>query len=252
MESITKEAIKAIAELGINNNQTLGELLSRIYFKKDQYALLLDETKQTVEVLIAIKKNNQDNVAGFFYLLTELLSILRELEENNLIYTFPQELTDSYVLYYEDKQDDRKMQQVSQISIGPSLILQLNSNGHHDICKDGRPILNGNELPPIVLNDLKHFFSAIVFPTAGLQQYIKNGYTSFEFYLAKRANRISQWAIFIAFLAFVVSPFLSVCISNKFGISTLNKEQYDELIQSIQINHRNTLDTIKINKTYDK
>ena len=32
----------------------------------------------------------------------------------------------------------------------------------------------------------------------------------------------------------------------------LNKEQYDELIQSIQINYRNTLDSIKINKTYDK
>lgn len=62
MESITKEAIKAIAELGINNSQTLGELFSRIYFKKDQYALFLDETNQTVELLIAIKDNNRDNV----------------------------------------------------------------------------------------------------------------------------------------------------------------------------------------------
>lgn len=187
-----------------------------------------------------------------YYQLTELLSVLRELEENHLIYTFPQELPDSYVLYYEGKQDDRRMQQVSHISIGPSLILQRNSNGDYDICKDGRPILTGKELPSIVFNDLKHFFSAIVFPTAGLRQYIKNGYTSFEFYLARRANRISQWAIFIAFLAFVGSPFLSVYISNKCGISTLNKEQYDELIQSIQINYRNTLDSIKINKTYDK
>lgn len=252
MESITKEAIKAIAELGINNSQTLGELFSRIYFKKDQYALFLDETNQTVELLIAIKDNNRDNVTGFFYQLTELLSVLRELEENHLIYTFPQELPDSYVLYYEGKQDDRRMQQVSHISIGPSLILQRNSNGDYDICKDGRPILTGEELPSIIFNDLKHFFSAIVFSTAGLRQYIKNGYTSFEFYLARRANRISQWAIFIAFLAFVGSPFLSVYISNKCGISTLNKEQYDELIQSIQINYRNTLDSIKINKTYDK
>lgn len=252
MELITKEAIKAIAELGIDNTQTLGEILTRIYFKKNRHALFLEETNQTVELLIALKENNKDNVTRFFYQLTELLSVLRELEENHLIYTFSQEHPNSYVLYYEDKQDDCKMQQVSQISIGPSLILQQNSNEYHDIYKDGVPILKGNKLPSIVFNDIEHFFSAIVFPTAGLQQYIKNEYTAFELYLAKRANRISQWAIFIAFLAFVVSPFLSVYISNKRGISTLNKEQYDELIQSIQIDHRNTLDSIKINKPYDK
>lgn len=252
MESITKDAIKAIAGLKISNSQSLGEILTHIYFKKNSYALFLNETGQTVELLIATKENNQDNVTSFFYQLTELLSILRELEENHLIYTFPQELPDSYVLYYEDKQDDLKMQQVSQISIGPSLILQHNSNGHYDICKNGRPILSGNELPSIIFNDLKHFFSAIVFPSVGLQQYIKNGYTSFELYLAKRANRISQYAIAIAIFALLVSPFLSVLTSNKLGINTLNGEQYDKLIQSIQINHLNTLDSIKINKAYDK
>lgn len=62
-------------------------------------------------------------------IINENTMMHRELEENHLIYTFPQELPDSYVLYYEGKQDDRRMQQVSHISIGPSLILQRNSMG---------------------------------------------------------------------------------------------------------------------------
>lgn len=66
MEQITQDAIKAIAALGISNNQSLGDLLTPIYFKKDRYALFLNYEKQTVELLIPPNKNHQNSIIRFF------------------------------------------------------------------------------------------------------------------------------------------------------------------------------------------
>lgn len=245
MEQITQDAIKAIAALGISNNQSLGDLLTPIYFKKDRYALFLNYEKQTVELLIPPNKNHQNSIIRFFYQLTELLSILRELEANHLIYILPQESTDS-MLYYESKQDYCKTQEDSVISIGPSLSLKRNPDGDHFIYRKEQQIMNSKELPSIVFSDLRYFFNAIVFPTAGLQQYIKNDYCTLELYQVKKANKYSKRGIMIAIAVAVISPILSVFIANKYGVSTLNGTQYDELIQSVYF--YNTLDSIKINK----
>ena len=250
MEQITQNAIKAIAALEISNNQSLGDIHTPIYFKKDQYALFFNSENQTVELLISSKKNNQDSVIRFFYQLTELLSILKELEANHLIYVLPQESTEPCILYYQDKQDFVLTQVDSAISISPSLCLQCNPDGSHIIRRNKQQILNGNELPSIVFNDLRYFFNAIVFPTAGLHQYIKNNYCTFELYQVKKANKFSKIGIIIAIAVAVISPILSVFISNKYGVSTLNGKQYNELIQSVYF--RDTLDSIKINKVYGR
>ena len=69
-------------------------------------------------------------------------------------------------------------------------------------------------------------------------------------YQVKKANKFSKIGIIIAIAVAVISPILSVFISNKYGVSTLNGKQYNELIQSVYF--RDTLDSIKINKVYGR
>lgn len=70
-----------------------------------------------------------------FWLLTELISLLRELENNHLIYVVCQ--TEDYLseFYYQGKDDYRTTQIDSVIKINKSDVLQEEKNGLHSVCR---------------------------------------------------------------------------------------------------------------------
>lgn len=232
MQEINKKVIKAIAKQSINDYKKLGEVIAPFFFRSNECALLLNIQNKTVEVLSVT--TTDENVVKFFYQLTELLSILHDLNNNHLIYVLPQEIDSTSEFYYQKKTDYSKSLLDSAIKINSSNILKLMPDGTHSVFEGSKQILKGYCYPSVLYDDLMYFFNSIVYPTSGLNLYIKHYFYPIELYETKRSNKISKISIIVAILIALLSPFVSVLLNNKYGVCKLNENQYKELIQLIK------------------
>ena len=176
METKSKKAIKTIAELSITCSDKLGDILAPILFEDDKCALYLCRENRSVEILVPT--NDKERQFKMFWLLTELISLLRELENNHLIYVVCQ--TEDYLseFYYQGKDDYRTTQIDSVIKINKSDVLQEEKNGLHSVCRNDNQILSGVIGPSAIYDDLMHFLNSIVYPTSGLKKYIRRVFRS--------------------------------------------------------------------------
>lgn len=232
MDTKCKRAIKIIAELSITCSDRLGDILAPIFFENDKCALFLCRENRSVEILVPT--NDEKKQFEVFWLLTELISLLRELENKHLIYVICQAEDHFSEFYYQGKNDYRTTQINSVIKISNSDTLHEEKNGLHSVYKNDNLILSGVIGPFAIYDDLIHFLNSIVYPTSGLKKYIKRGFKSEESYLSTRANRISKISIFVAVFIALVSPFISVWWSNKYGVSRIDETQYQRFIKSIE------------------
>lgn len=237
MEKITKSVVNAINSLDANNNKSLGEIITPIYFRCNHSALFLDTETQHLEILLPPDSHIQ--ATTIFKQLTELLSILRELQTNHLIYTISTP-SSSTPLFYEGMQDFKSTTLPLTYNIAPSLTLRTNATGIHTIYRDNKLILQGFRLPSPICKDLATFLNAIVYPTIGLKTYIEHKYLPTDRYEVKRANKISKISIWIAIILAAASLVSSIILGNKYSITTLNPEQYNGLKACIN-NHTNVI-----------
>lgn len=239
METKNKKIIKTINKLGITCQDKLGDIIAPILFESDTCALFLSRETKNVEFLVST--NEKEKHYEMFWLLTELISLLRELEIKHLIYVIRQNEDEFSEFYYQEKKDYKITQINSEIKINDMCVLRTEENGLHAIYKNGSRILLGFMGPSAIYSDLMYFLNSTVYPTSGLKKYIERGFRSEETYLSIRANIISKISICIAIFIAFISPFVSVWWSNQHGISRIDESQYERLIKTI----KNDNDSIK-------
>lgn len=239
METKNKKIIKTITNLGITCQDKLGDIIAPIIFESDTCALCLSRNTKSVELLVPT--NEKEKHYEMFLLLTELISLLRELEIKHLIYVIKQTEDVFSEFYYQGKKDYKTTQINLEIKINDTCVLRTEENGLHAIYKNGYRILLGIVGPSAIYSDLMYFLNSIVYPTSGLKKYIERDFKSEETYLSIRANKISKISIWIAVFIALISPLVSVWWSNQHGISRIDESQYERLIKTI----KNSNDSIK-------
>lgn len=169
-------------------------------------------------------------------ILTELLSYLDYAEENHLIYvTEDGAITlDTYVLY-ENVTNCRLLQKPDHYDIGNDKVLRKEGDRYCILDeKNGKEELESSTDISYLYERLKHYLFAHVYSTRGLKDFIGRRYLSRQDFFSNVAICVSTISIVLTILTAILSPFLSVCISNKHGYTKIEKKQYVKFTEGIK------------------
>ncbi|MBO5631535.1 MAG: hypothetical protein J5965_20900 [Aeriscardovia sp.] len=204
--------VKELMPLGIQYGSTLFPERKRAVVKEaDCYYLLLPEGSN---------KNEE------FALLTELFSYLRYMEENHIVYVRHSERPVDVLL--DGYRDKNLNSAAGEYDLGNGCSLKTEDGTPKILCSDNTTLQSDLDITSLAA-DIEHFLLAYVYPTAVLHDFIANDYLSKSDFRAKRSISISRISIIVAVIIAVLSPVVTIILGNKYGISTLNKQQFDTL-----------------------
>lgn len=211
--------------------------------------------------MLFVKKNDNEEQ---LQILIELLSYLDYAVANYIVYVVAENsLPNESYLFYERVRSLQSSNIPDSYNIGGGLLLRKFING--EIC-----IADGNSPDEAILSaiDISFLFDKLcyycfshILTTKALDNFIKHNYLSSQDYYSNRAIRVSIISIVIAIFIACVSPLLGVKISNKWGETRINQNQYNKLVEEINspndiiIIQKDTVivhDTIRIYKNSSK
>lgn len=172
-----------------------------------------------------------ENKKIFYQEIIELLEWLEYLEDEHLIYV-GDNTKELKHLYYKGATMFSMGQIESEYNIGTNLILNV-LDGKASIAYNGKCILSGDGGPNYLYEKFRHFFSSIIYPTISLSNFVKNDFLTEEQLNINKSLNLARWGVWISLFVATLSPIVTVWISNEFGISTLNSDQYNKLIEGI-------------------
>lgn len=224
MHKSIQRVLKRIKENGLDDDTVLGDCVADILFS--DCAIFIDE--QCRVFLLQSLSNKGSDVNGF--ILGDLVSTLRKLEDSMLIYVIGKEPS-LPLLYYSAKTQCAKTQFENRYDIGNGMILRQ-EDVTACIEKDGTVIASGSMLPSRLGDVVASYLTATAYPSEGLKDYIKRGFQTEESYLAKRANRISIASVVLAIIIAVSAPFITVWWSNTHGKTTIVEPQFEGILKA--------------------
>lgn len=104
---------------------------------------------------------------------------------------------------------------------------------------------NGNKLlvssigENMLYEKLYFWLTSSVFPTLSLNDYIKRGFVTEEKFIANQSLKISEKSLFLAFAVAVLTPIATLVISNLWGVTKVDSEQFD-ILKEIVTKHDTT------------
>jgi hypothetical protein len=228
MRKEIQETLKIINKTSISSNQTLGILLSNVLFSK--MAVFCNAKGDTF--LLSSKLNNESIKNGL--LITELVSVLHDLEESHSVYVTESIGRRSEFLLYNGYKCVTQTQFEGRFDVG---------NGEELLVEDGKAViknrddnysvLEGELVSQPLSDELFRILTAIIYPTERLGEFIKWNYQTEEKRQMKKANLISIISVVIAIIIAVSAPFMSVYWSNSHGEVTINRSQFKQILSTI-------------------
>lgn len=231
----TKEALKKITIADATCGVVYGRLLLDIYFLKEEMALLFNNRAESYSILVKKKSEQNQSEKEFEETskLVELISYLQRLEKENLIYIVLEKTNDVYLLY-QGCTIEGQGTLAGQYILSDGRILGIDK-GIYYIENNGEVLLSSLREESSLYVELKRYLCSRVYPTSGLKEYIEGGFKNEDQRQAAEANRLSRNSICLAWFAAIVSPFASLILGNCLGITTIDKKQFDKIIQTITI-----------------
>lgn len=247
MEKNNKKIITLISNIKIDCVDRLGDLISPLLFKEQKCALFLSVKEKNVSILLP-PNSSQEELHNKFIMLTDLVTLLKYLEKNRLIYIIPQEETYFSEFYYQNKQDYCKTQSEDIIKINKYEVLK--NEMIKSVYRGGTIVLQTvNPITTVLYSDLMYYLNSIIYPTAELKKYIQRNFKSEELYISTKSIIISRISIVVAVVIAVLSPIITLYLSNKYGITKLDEIQFKKIINCISLENQNRVgcDTLIIN-----
>lgn len=166
-----------------------------------------------------------------FLNIISALALLRRLLDSGMIYEAENHFAESILLVYSGKVN---------YDIGAYGHLYTAEHGGLTLSDPfGRPVLNQEEcknykiLEGKIAEEFISWLRAEIYPTSALIDFVNNGFLTKEDCRFKTTIRNTKISIFIAFAALVLSPVLTTCHNNKYGITTINAAQLDSLVHKM-------------------
>lgn len=233
MEELTKKVVKDILKVNLQQEVApLGDIVAKTMFGKGKLAMAIHVDGRNDFLLFPPTTSNKV-IQKSLLQITDLCATLSFLEKNKQILLIaPQEL-ESKVFY--ERTNILEADTIPHVfNLSDSCKLTTNDTEGMRIINEGRLELVEYTVSSEIIKSLSRYMCSTVLPTKALETFKQRGYKTTEEHLTRRGLRISLWSVVIAVVIALASLLGTVWIGNKHGISTINKEQFDRLIHSIE------------------
>lgn len=234
----TTDALKRITIADATQGVAYGKAISELYFPKGEAALLFNHKDKSFALLVKNEGDNEHQNRELLLIskLVELISYLQRLENENLIYIIQEKKSEVELLSYQTE-IDREGSLVDHYILTNGTHLRID-RGRYLIEKDDKVILLSKREETSLYRELSHYLCARIYPTSSLNEYITGGFKNEDQRQAAEANRLSRNSIRLAWFAAIVSPFASLLLGNCFGTTTIDKKQFEKIIESVSIEEK--------------
>lgn len=225
MNKETKKIIRLINNSYSVEKSIFGDMIASILFPKNTAAICYSND----DFFLLIPPQDKQKQEKLFKKIIEMLSFLNDLDKRHLIYVHPaknDQMEEKPYIFYEMKKYVRNSQDPLSWKIGDGLILHSVEDTGFSIERNNSIILESTHLPKPIKDDLSKYLFSYIYPTTGLSEFIKRGFQSIE----QRALRLSFWSLCIA----VLIPIIAIFLSNRWGYITIDKKQFNQLLQNHQ------------------
>lgn len=244
MDVIIKTIVKKVSKCDVSKPiDSFGNIISPILFKTDKAGIFVDRDRHKVCVLLpdSIKEKDRQQ---YILKIVELLGVLENLEREYLVYV--QSNNENGVeVYYEGKTCFGSGQIPNTYKISQDETMSVVDEETVILKKGNKTILSSIPITTQVAFKLERYLCGRLFPTSSLIDFVKRGFKTRENRNTQLGLRYSVVSMVIAVLIATVSPFLSVMISNRIGVATLNQVQMDSLLKTARPVYLIQQDTVK-------
>ena len=195
------------------NLSTLGNVITPILFKKDKVCLKLVDNLIYIFLPVFSNAREYDKV---YELLAELAGLLEKFEKENLIYVCPNGSDRRELVCYEPF-----LMNDSTYWIDDD---KLKNKTDNEVILDGVKIAN-----PYLYDSLQRYLGSIVIPTSKFNTLVCHMFLLESDYNNWKALLWSRVSVLVAIGSIVGATFFNNC----FGYSTINEEQYEDIIKNI-------------------
>ena len=228
MENVNKKIITALANKGFEEHKPFGQGVAELLFGRKERALLYLDSHYTLLLVPSVdaKKSLQT--------LVELFSLLRYMEQEHIIYVQAGEAQEVDFIFYYDCNDIKKSTAHHGYELGEGYILKSDQSSFF-IQLNENVILSQNVNLDFLSGEVERYLCGRILPTAAINDYIAHDFLSENDYNNKQALRVSRFSIVVALIIACLSPFVTLWLTNKWGISTIEETQYKTIIESIGV-----------------
>ena len=205
-----------------------GEFISREWFPQGHSALVLSTDS------VYIIGDSRENVEAKFLQMTELLSLLRYMADNHIIYVLQQNQFADLTILYQDCNDLKRQQDGLHYEMGNGHQLYVNGDLFEVHDGNNAPILRYHLEVSALRTEIVNFLFAIVYPTAALEKFIEHDFLTETDYHNRVSVRLSRRSLWIAVFVATISPLLTLWLGNRWGVSHLDEQQYEGLVKTDQ------------------
>lgn len=227
MDKQNEDIIKAMAAQTFDDNKPFGQAMSHLLFPKNKRALLC------INGHFVLLLSNDADVANDIKTLIELLSHLRYMESEHIIYVQKGECQNADYLLYEGCDDMRRVSTLQGYDLGSGYELKSDQGNYYVSLHDGSKVLSQNVSIEFLADEIKKYFESRIFSTAAVTQLINHNYLSENDYNSQQALKLSRRSIWVAMAIACFSPIVTLWLSNKWGKSTINETQYETILKKI-------------------
>lgn len=227
MEEDNKTIINAIAAQTFDDNKPFGQAMSHLLFPKGKKALLCKDGH-----FILLLSNDTD-VTNDIKTLIELLSHIRYMEKEHIIYVQNGENQNADYLFYESCEDMKKLSTLHGYDLGKEYELKKEQEDYCICLKEGKKVLTQNVNIDFLADEITKYLEGRIFPTVSVNRLIEHNYLSDNDYYNRQTLKISRKSIWVALGIACLSPFITLLLSNKWGKATINDTQFETLLKNI-------------------
>ena len=230
---LEKQIVSALIGLKNPPENVFGMVMQPILFSKGKLALLV--VNQGKNGMLLLPNRDLKTITTSMTEMVEFISLMEFLEKERLIYVQSFPMTCDVSLFYEgssiylDITRDEYNNFSSTISPGENFV--RNSNGYQ-VWQMGSVVLSTVCGVDDLCERLLHYLNAMIYPTETLRGLVRNDFLTDEelqcraqLKEARKSVRISTIAFLLSICSIVVSPIVSVWVSNHYGYSTLSEKQ---------------------------
>lgn len=230
MNKTIESCIRQLSADDALKGRTLGMLIPKILFQDIDCALVIDAEDKTYHIL-GKEAEIEEIRKQVTCLLAELINALDYLRSENLI-------------YYLGTNNDR-LQLICTFAEGiqeTAIPGDSNCGKNRVLCKqDGSFVIKHNgaieymsiEADTVLFSRVHELMSSCFFPTTQLSEYIDRGFCTEDRYIARESLRSSKCSLNLAFLVAILSPFAALLLSNLWGVTKLDSDQFNSLTEHI-------------------
>lgn len=220
-----KNIVNAILKCDLSKQEPLGSLITSILFKDD--ALFISDSGECYPIV----RGGDCELREFILGLSEIICIIDRLKECDAIYFSSSDSSPSFGrLFYSKKEDGtfKKTGKADTYHVNSNEVLIFKPDKCEMHC-NGKLVRQGTPLCNELGAKLAEYMLSCVYPTFNLQEFVRYGYRFSE----QQSIRIGSISVIVAIIIACLSPMITLLLSNRLGVTKLNKEQFEQIIGDI-------------------